>query len=45
MLPATGVFASVDDLRNVALGIMSEAVDTLLDRPGFRTALRRERPD
>lgn len=37
----TGVFASVDDLRAVALRTMSEAVDTLLDKPGFRAAVRR----
>ena len=37
---STGVFASVDDLKRVALRSMSEAVDTLLDKPGFRAALR-----
>jgi uncharacterized lipoprotein YajG len=37
---STGVFASVDDLRRVALRSMSEAVDTLLDKPGFRAAIR-----
>ncbi len=36
----TGVFASVDDLKRVALRTMSEAVDTLLDKPGFRAAIR-----
>jgi len=38
---ATGVFASPEDLRRVALKTMSEAVDALLDKPGFRAALRR----
>lgn len=38
---STGVFASVDDLRGVALRTMSESVDTLLDKPEFRAALRR----
>jgi uncharacterized lipoprotein YajG len=37
---STGVFASVDDLKRVALRSMSEAVDTLLDKPGFRAAIR-----
>ena len=37
----TGVFASTEDLRRVALRGMSEAVDTLLDKPGFRAALHR----
>lgn len=36
----TGIFASSEDLRVVALRAMSEAVDTLLDKEGFRTALR-----
>jgi uncharacterized lipoprotein YajG len=38
---STGVFASAEDLRRVALLTMSEAVDALLDKPGFRAALRR----
>lgn len=38
---STGVFASVEDLRRVALRTMSEAVDALLDKPAFRAALRR----
>lgn len=38
---STGVFASPEDLRRVALRTMSEAVDALLDKPGFRAALRR----
>ena len=37
----TGVFASPEDLRRVALRTMSEAVDALLEKPGFRAALRR----
>ena len=37
----TGVLASTEDLRRVALKTMSEAVDGLLDKPGFRAALRR----
>ncbi len=37
----TGVFASPEDLRRVALRTMSEAVDALLDKPGFRAALSR----
>ncbi len=37
----TGVLASTEDLRRVALRTMSEAVDALLDKPGFRAALRR----
>ena len=37
---STGIFASVDDLRRVALRTMSEAVDSLLDKPGFRAAIR-----
>ncbi|MBL6080489.1 hypothetical protein JMJ56_20955 [Belnapia sp. T18] len=37
---STGVFASVEDLRRVALRSMSQAVDTLLDKPGFRAAIR-----
>ncbi|MBL6457204.1 hypothetical protein JMJ55_17850 [Belnapia sp. T6] len=37
---STGVFASVDDLKRVALRSMSEAIDTLLDKPGFRAAIR-----
>ena len=36
-----GVFGSTEDLRRVALRTMSEAVDALLDKPGFRAALRR----
>jgi hypothetical protein len=35
-----GVLASIEDLRAVALRTMSETVDVLLDKPGFRTALR-----
>jgi hypothetical protein len=35
-----GIFASPDDLRAVAPRAMSEAVDTLLDKPEFRAALR-----
>lgn len=38
---STGVFGSTEDLRRVALRTMSEAVDALLDKPGFRAALRR----
>lgn len=38
---SVGVAASPEDLRRVALRTMSEAVDALLDKPGFRTALRR----
>ena len=34
-------FGSTEDLRRVALRTMSEAVDALLDKPGFRAALRR----
>jgi hypothetical protein len=34
-------FASMDDFRRTAAGAMSEAVDALLDKPGFRAALRR----
>jgi uncharacterized lipoprotein YajG len=37
---STGVLASIEDLRAVALRTMSETVDVLLDKPGFRTALR-----
>jgi uncharacterized lipoprotein YajG len=37
---STGVFASVEDLRQVALKAMNEAVDKLLDKPGFRAAIR-----
>lgn len=36
-----GIAASPEDLRRVALQTMSEAVDALLDKPGFRAALRR----
>lgn len=38
---SVGVFADTEDLRRVALQTMSEAVDALLDKPGFRAALRR----
>lgn len=38
---STGVLASTEDLRRVALLTMSEAVDALLDKPAFRAALRR----
>ena len=38
---SVGVFASTEDLRRVALLTMSQAVDALLDKPGFRAALRR----
>lgn len=38
---STGVLASTEDLRRVAQRTMSEAVDALLDKPGFRAALRR----
>jgi len=34
-------FASVDDFRRTAVSAISEAVDALLDNPGFRAALRR----
>lgn len=37
---STGVFASVDDLRQTALRTMSEAIDRALDDPAFRAALR-----
>jgi hypothetical protein len=36
-----GITASPEDLRRVALLTMSEAVDALLDKPGFRAATRR----
>ena len=36
----TGIFASPDTLRAVALRAMSGAIDGLLDRPEFRAALR-----
>lgn len=35
----TGVFASVEGLRDVAARALSEAVDQLLDKPGFRSAI------
>ena len=38
---STGVLASTEDLRRTALRTMSEAVDALLDKPGFRAALQR----
>lgn len=38
---SVGIAASPEDLRRVALQTMSEAVDALLDEPGFRAALRR----
>jgi hypothetical protein len=41
ILALAGVFAETEDLRRVALQTMSEAVDALLDKPGFRAALRR----
>jgi hypothetical protein len=37
---STGVFASVEDLRQVALKAMNEAVDKLLDKPALRDAIR-----
>lgn len=35
-------FASVDDFRRTAVSAISEAVDALLDDPGFRAALCRD---
>ncbi|TDH60275.1 hypothetical protein E2C06_22935 [Dankookia rubra] len=37
---STGVFASVEDLRQVALKAMNEAVDKLLDQAALRVAIR-----
>ncbi len=38
---STGVLASTEDFRRVALRTMGESVDALLDKPGFRAAPRR----
>ena len=38
---STGVLASTEDLRRAAPRTVSEPVDALLDKPGFRAALRR----
>jgi hypothetical protein len=37
---STGVFGSVEDLQNIALSTMSQAIDRILDKPGFAAALR-----
>ncbi|MDJ0389543.1 hypothetical protein QMO56_15605 [Roseomonas sp. E05] len=37
---SAGVFGSVEDLRQIAQQTMSEAIDRLLDKPGFIAALR-----
>jgi len=37
---SAGVFGSADDLRLIAQRTMSEAIDRLLDKPGFTAALR-----
>ncbi|MCI0753997.1 YajG family lipoprotein [Teichococcus vastitatis] len=37
---AAGAFGSVEELRLVAQQAMSEAIDKLLDKPGFAAALR-----
>lgn len=37
---STGVFGSVEDLRQVALKAMNEAVDKLLDKPALRDSIR-----
>jgi uncharacterized lipoprotein YajG len=37
---SVGVFASVDDLQRVALQAMNQAIDKLVDDPGFRQVLR-----
>jgi uncharacterized lipoprotein YajG len=36
----TGVFASTDNLQRVAVQTMNQAIDRLLDKPGFRSAIR-----
>ncbi|MBC9178337.1 YajG family lipoprotein [Pseudoroseomonas ludipueritiae] len=35
-----GIFGSVEDLRGIALSTMSQAIDRILDKPGFAAALR-----
>ncbi len=35
-----GVFASTDNLQRVAVLTMNQAIDRLLDKPGFRAAMR-----
>lgn len=35
-------FASADDFRRTAVSAISEAMDALLDDPGFRAALCRD---
>jgi uncharacterized lipoprotein YajG len=40
IVAAAGVFASTEDLQRVATRTMNEAVDALLDKPGFRAALQ-----
>lgn len=35
----TGIFASTDELLQVTVRTMNQAVDRLLDKPGFRTAM------
>jgi hypothetical protein len=37
---ASGVFGSLDDLREIVLRTMSEAIDRILDKPAFAAALR-----
>jgi uncharacterized lipoprotein YajG len=38
---ATGVFASMDELQNLAQMVLDATVDRLLDNPGFRAAIER----
>jgi hypothetical protein len=37
---SSGIFGSVEDLRGIALSTMSQAIDRILDKPGFAAALR-----
>lgn len=37
---SAGVFGSLDELRAIALSTMSQAIDRILDKPGFAAALR-----
>jgi hypothetical protein len=37
---SAGVFGSLDELRAIALATMSQAIDRILDKPGFVAALR-----